>query len=233
MEGILVDILIAAVFIITVGIFTYRGFAKSVMGFLVIIASFIAAKIFGGLVGDFINDTFLFSAVSSALKSLLTTAFEGLGENVDVDAIFREIPEAVRNVMDFVGADIEAIKATITPAIIGSPEDVEIVANSIAGPVASFTADVIGYVGVYIVARIGFGIAAVLLEGMMKLPVLKTLNGFAGFLMGLLAGFLYAWVFAILFRTVMSLLSINYPNLAPFADSAGNYVYSFFTGMKI
>ncbi len=233
MEGIIVDILIIAVFLITVGIYTYRGFAKSVMGFAVIVASFIAAKLLGGVVSDWLYDTFVFEAVSSAVHGLLEEAIGGTIDSIDTEALVELIPESVRNVIEFAGADFESIKQSIAGIDFSTTEGFAAVSDKISAPIASVVSDVAAYVALFIVGFVVFKIVSVVILGIFELPVLKTLNNLAGFLMGLVAGFLFSWGFAIVFRMVVGMLAMKYPELLPFANATDTFVYSFFTGIGI
>ena len=224
MEGILVDILIITVFLITVGVSTHRGFVKSAIGIAVIFCSFVAAKMSGGPVGVWIDGVFLFNVIDNAFASFLQATIGELSGAIDGAALVEKIPEALRNMLDLVGMDISEFINSIG---IVTEENLRDVSESIAHPVSAFVAEVIGYLGVFIIGLIVFKMIGSLVVGIFKLPLLRTLDKALGFLAGSFAGFLLSWGFAFVFRTAMSLLSIQYPELLPFADTEGSYLYDF------
>lgn len=233
MEGFLIDILILAVFLITVGVFTYKGFAKSVMGFAIILASFIFAKLFGGIVGGWIDSSFMFDSVKGAIHSVLVNTIGEAVGSIDGEALFEKIPEAVRNILDLAGADVESLKEAIVSMGSNAGDELAEISAKIAAPISAFISEIIGYVGLFIIGIIGFKLLSYLLIGILELPVLRTLNHFAGMLMGIVAGFLLSWGFAVLFRTVIGMLAIKYPVLVPFSNATDTFIYSFFSGLNV
>ncbi len=231
MEGIFVDILICAVFFITVGVFTYRGFAKSVMGFVVIVASFIVAKAFGPTVGLWLHENVILEPMKDAVESLLARTVGDAVSSIDANAIINSIPEAVVNALSLAGVGLSQIRDAITNTLENGGDTIVSVATHIAEPISLFLSEVVAYLSVFILSFIALRIAAYLIVGIMKLPILRTLNGFLGFLMGTVAGYLLSWGFAVMFRAVMGMLAIKYPALIPFSETAGSEIYAYFIGL--
>jgi uncharacterized membrane protein required for colicin V production len=233
MEGILVDILIISVFLITVGISTYRGFVKSAMGIAVIMCSFIAAKMFGGLIGEWIDGVFMFDTLNGVVSSLLSSALGELAEAVDGEALVGMIPETFKNALELAGADVSALQDSVSSIGVVTESNIKEISATIAQPISAFVSEVIGYLGVFIVGLIVFRLIGSLVVGVFRLPILRTIDRMLGFFVGTFTGFLLAWGFAVVFRTVMGLLAITYPELLPFASVDGTYVYEFFVNFAI
>lgn len=233
MEGILVDILIISIFLITVGISTYRGFVKSAIGVAVILCSFIAAKMFGGLIGEWIDGVFMFDTLNGVVASLLNSTLGELSEAVDGEALVGMIPETFKNALALAGADVSALADSVSSIGVVTESNIMEISATIAHPISAFVSEVIGYLGVFIVGLIVFKIIGSLVVGVFKLPILRTIDRMLGFLVGTFTGFLLAWGFAVVFRAVMGLLSMTYPELLPFASVDSSYVYSFLVNFAI
>ena len=233
MEGILVDILIIAIFLITVGISTYRGFVKSAIGIAVILCSFIAAKMFGGPIGEWIDGVFMFNVIDDAFASFLQATLGELAGSIDTAALVEKIPESFKSIMDLVGADAHELISSVVSIDIITEDNIREVSASMARPISAFVSEVVGYLGVFIVGLVVFKLIGSLVVGIFKLPILRTLDQVLGFVIGSFTGFLLAWGFAVVFRTAMGLLSIQYPELLPFADTSGTYLYDFLVNFSI
>lgn len=233
MEGVLVDILIITVFLITVGVSTYRGFVKSAVGIAVILCSFLAAKIFGGPIGAWIDGVFMFNIMDNALASFLQATLGELSGTIDGAALMEKIPESIRNLLELVGTDSEAFIESLSSIEIITEDNIREVSARIAHPISAFVSEVIGYLGIFIVGLIVFRVIGSLVVGIFKLPLLRTLDRILGFVVGSFAGFLLAWGFAVVFRTAMGLLSIQYPELLPFAATDGTFLYEFLVNFLV
>lgn len=233
MEGILVDILIIAIFLITVGISTSKGFVKSAVGIAVIVCSFVAAKLFGGPVGTWIDGVFLFDVIDNAFASLISATIGELSESVNASAIIEKIPESVTHMIELVGVDMSDFRDSIASFGIVTEENIRELSAKLAHPVSAFVAEIVGYLGVFIVGLIVFKMIGSLVVGIFKLPFLHSIDKFLGFVVGAFAGFLLCWGFAVVFRTAMGLLAIQYPELLPFAVTEGSFLYDYFINFSI
>lgn len=233
MEAILVDILIIAIFLITVGISTSKGFVKSAVGIAVIVCSFVAAKLFGGPVGTWIDGVFLFEIIDNAFASLLSSTVGELSGAVNATVIIQKIPESVRHMIDVVGIDTSEFMDSLVSVGIVTEDNIRELSSKLAHPVSAFVAEIIGYLGVFIVGLIVFKMIGSLVVGIFKLPFLHSIDKFLGFVVGAFAGFLLCWGFAVVFRTAMGLLAIQYPELLPFAVTEGSFLYDYLINFSI
>ncbi len=232
MDGIIIDIVIIAVFLLTVGIYTYRGFAKSVMDFAVLIAAFIVAKIFGGYLADWLNETFVYNAVNGTVHTILVDALGGAIDNIDANAILRSIPESLISVLEFAGTDFDSVSNYILSLDFSASESLMSVAVNISTPISELVSKILAYLILFVGGLIVFKLISVIILAIFKLPVLKTLDKVLGFVMGLVAGLIFSWVFAVVLRLCLSLLAMKYPELDGLAN-AESFIYSFFTGIGI
>lgn len=233
MEIILVDIIIIAVFLITVGISTHRGFVKSAIGVAVILCSFVAAKMFGGVIGEWIDGVFMFDTINGFVATFLRSTLGELSESIDAASLIERVPETIKNAPELAGADVSSLNDYISSVGVITEANIKEVSAKMATPISAFISEVIGYLSVFIVGIIVFKMIGSLVVGIFKLPLLRTLDKILGFLVGTFTGFLLAWGFAVVFRAVMGLLAISHPELLPFASSDGSYVYDFFVNFTI
>ncbi len=232
MEGFVLDFALMAVFFITIGIYTYRGLVKSVMGFLIIIASFIISKLFGALVGILIDDWFLFDAISGLIKAMLVNTIGEGANSIDGAALFESMPASIKAVLEFAGADLNSIGDYMTnlgDSVNGSLVEV---AGKIAAPISAFISELIGYIGLFLVSMIVLKILSPLVIGITELPLIRTLNRFGGFVAGCLIAFIAAWALVEVLNLTMGVLVLRHPEIEPFMNVNNTYIYSFFAGLN-
>ena len=225
-NAIWIDLLILAVFVITVAVYTVRGFAKSVIGFVVMVASLLAASLLGPYLAEMFYDGFMLDVVGKAVCEAITSLYDGVVGSIDGEAIIASLPEAIKNMLSFAGADLEELSAQLMTS-----SGIDNAAETVAGPIAHFISELVAYILVFVLAFIVFKLVSKLVVRIFELPVLRTLNKLAGFLLGLLVGFLICWGIALALRLVFGMLALDDPVFLELADPSGTYLYSFFTSI--
>ena len=228
MQTFLMDAIVVAAFVIIVAIFTYRGLAKSVMGFLVVFASFLVCKFFGGMVGEWIDSALLFNPISSWIRSILENTIGETVGAIDGAGLFEAMPKAVKNILDFAGADMEALESYMMNFEGNVSDGLTQMAGKIAAPISSAIATLLAYIILFALSMIVFKLVATLLLKVFELPVLSAVNRVGGFAVGLVAGFIFCWVGVKLFTVIIGLLALGNPALAEFSNFEETLIFSFF-----
>lgn len=231
MQAFLMDAIIVAAFVITVAIFTYRGLAKSAMGFLVILASFIVCKIFGGPVGNWINTTFIFDGIASSVNALLSNTVGDTVGSINGAELFENIPNAIKNILDFAGADMASIEDYMVNFRGNVEEGLAEMSRTIAAPIASAISTVIAYLILFVGSFIAFKLLSIVLLKVLEIPVLSAINRIGGCILGIVSGFIFCWLGVKIFSLIVGILALKSPELSEFANASDAIIYSFFAGL--
>ncbi|MBE6670173.1 MAG: CvpA family protein [Ruminococcaceae bacterium] len=226
--ALLLDAAVVAVFVLTVAIFTYRGFTKSAMGFIVVVASFILCKMFGGVVGEWLDENFFHDMLYAKVSEILNSTFGEAADAMSADQLFDSMPDTLKNILDMAGADIADIKTHLMNFEGDVSSGIISISEKITTYISTAVCDLLGYVSVFIGSYVVLRILSFFIVKFMELPILHTVNKIGGFLLGIISGCIICWVLCTLFVMIISFLSLTYPALEPFSDISGTYIFSIF-----
>lgn len=223
MEKYIVDGLLVLIFAATVIHFGKQGFAKSVLSAVVSIGAIIVAWMFGKTVGAWLNEVFVSNAIVEMVRSALDKVRDYAVNNMSAEEILAVFPEQLRQILGYVNLDPEGLIQNVMSGV-----DLTEFAQEIGGTVAKAVSNGLGMVITYFAAFVALKLAATLVDGIFHLPVLNSLNGAMGAVLGMAIGFCICFIFANLFHAVMVVLSANNPELSAFIMPEGTVLYSFF-----
>ena len=200
------DLLLLVIVLTTVIRCTTRGFVKSVVHLVSIVAALVVAYSFtpqlaGWLETEVLADR-ITETVADSIRSLAAKGSEGF----DLSRLFADMPADFTALLERFGADPEALAARFGDMSAVNAAAADSMARAIAEPVVSGLANVCAFVALFVGAMLVCTLAGALLGLIVKLPVLRTANRFLGFLLGLLCAALLAWGFAEAAELVMGYL---------------------------
>ena len=191
-----VPILLDAAFLI-VGIslvFAYarRGLIKSVLHFFKTILAFVAAYLFGGKLAQVLCDNWLGGVVRGFIYDKINGVYQSAAESFNADAVIASLPDFLMT---------EEMRANLAAAEGSGEQLVNAMTDSISTPIASLFSNILGYVGVFLIALVVLWIAAGILSTICdKLPIIGTLNTVLGALLGLLIALMVLFAASSLIR---------------------------------
>lgn len=207
------DITIAVILIVFCVIGAKKGFVRTLFNMLGSIGALVLAWLFGGRLAEYLNGRY----IGPFFKKTVTEYFERISagtadsENKIGEFLQQKIDNLPQVVQDFIkgqGVDVEEV----VEAFAGGANLEEATASAIETiytPIASIASGVAGFVllflGVVIAARLLGLIAGALFD----LPVLRTLNGGMGLLLGVVEGALFAFVFVFVISLLFPYLEGN------------------------
>ena len=154
-----------------------RGFLKSVIHFFKTILALTAAYLWGSALGGILRDRFILSPVRNFVYDKLNAAYTGATDGVDATALLNSLPEFLQT---------EEIQQKILSAEGSGEQFVSSAADSIATPVATVFSNILGYIGVFLIALIALWIAAILLNKIIEqVGILDRINTLLGAILGL------------------------------------------------
>lgn len=220
MEKLIVDGLVLLVFVATVIYFGKQGFARTVLTATVSIGAIVVAWIFGKPVGAFLDTAFLQGGIVDMVHAGLEKIAQYAAQNMSASQIMEQFPEYLRQLLGYVNLDAETLVANVLSGV-----DLEALSHQIGEPVSAAVAGGLGIVITYIVAFVALKIAAAMVDGIFHLPILNSLNGLMGAVLGAAIGFCFCLLFANLFHTVAVLLSADHAEMARFILPEGSVLY--------
>lgn len=190
----IIDLILLAFFALIILIYALRGFAKSVWGIIRVGASVVAAFLFGGIVGSWLKDIFIHSAISSATREALVPMVSRLNDSFDLSDLFARLPAEFSGLLERCGADLSGLSETFGKLTSATEEEFNQLSERIAEPLADTVSKCAGYVLTFLIVSILLSIIWVVVDGITKLPVVKSVNRFLGALFGAAAGLIYLWI---------------------------------------
>lgn len=228
-----VDLILIAVFALTVIRSYRRGFVDAVSGLLSVIGAFIAAKMFGFVLQDFLYRSVLNPLVTEAVAAALSDTAASVTTSIaDTFAALSAQADRLAQTAANLGIQIpltELLPDSIADAAAVSTLTEELTvsaAQPIAEKLSEGAAFVILFIAAYVVLRLVFGA----LDIVMRLPILGTINRTAGGLCGVLVGAAYAFLCAQLLSLVLGILVTNGTFPPEIMDGT---VFGYLTGAKL
>ncbi len=160
-------------------IFAYarRGFLKSIIHFFKTILAFVFAYFLGGALAKVLCDNWIGGAVRDFIYNKINGLYQGAGESFDADAVISSLPEFLMT---------EEMQASLAAAEGSGEALVNSMTDAVSMPIASLISNVLGYIGVFVIALIGLWIVAGILDKIVShIPLLGSLNALLGALLGL------------------------------------------------
>ena len=192
------DLAIVAVIIFSAVMGHRRGLVKTVFKCLSLAAAIILAYFFGHAVGDYIKTTPVYETVSVSVSDAVSehfdkTALEGLDSAKKAQQDFEK--SDVGKTLSRLGFDSNDLYEKYETEILDGKNSLkENYAKKLADWIISCLASALGTLIVFIASLLLLKILAKVFEAVFKLPLLKTVNKFGGGILGLILGFVYAFV---------------------------------------
>ncbi|MCQ2426881.1 MAG: CvpA family protein [Clostridia bacterium] len=200
---------------ITVFVYYKRGFLKSVISVVEIIAAGIFAKIFGPIVTGWFNNSVL-ASLKNGVRNVLDKIVENVGTiekpEFNLSKLFEQLPDEFTELIQNTGADLDAISDKFSSMTSATELDLSALSEKIAGPISSTIASVIGFVSAFFVALIVFSIAGALICKLFSLPILRQVDGLLGALLGIIAGIVGMWIFCLIIGVIVEGKLFGEPN---------------------
>lgn len=174
----ILDALFVIIGVSLVLIYANRGFIKSILSFFKTILAFVAAYLLGGKLATLICSKWLGGIVHGFVYDKINGIYQAAADSFNADAVIDSLPDFLMT---------EEMQASLNAAQGSGEQLVESMTNSISAPIASLFSNIIGYVGVFLVALIVLWIVAGILTAICeKIPLIGSINTLLGALIGLL-----------------------------------------------
>ena len=210
-----------------------RGFIKSVMGVCTLIAALFVAYAFTPPLSAVIEEQPFIRSISESITDTIKSLSENDRGSYDLERLFSEMPDAFQQIIDRYDADEEKLSEAVEVQPEADEREVNLLSDLIADPVAKAIAGVLAFLGLFVAAVVVLKLFTWMLDLIFQLPVLKTANSMLGFLFGVLAALLWAWVLSSLAVTLSDAMASISPELFPEDLVEHTILIKFFSSFRL
>lgn len=192
------DLSIVIIFIIFISIGVRRGLIRSVISLCGKVVSLIVAFIFSENFGVYIDENYVHAPLRQWLVDELSPTAENITAsitNLDLESLFRDMPDFFLNVVDFLGVDINSVSATYEAIAQQNIEQAKsAVIDVMVSPLSAMISRVIAFALIFLICCIAVSVLWWLSDFIVNMPIIRQLDKVGGVVFGILNSFLIAFV---------------------------------------
>ncbi|MDY5940039.1 MAG: CvpA family protein [Eubacteriales bacterium] len=230
--GLLIDIIFALTAIIIIVVSTRRGFIRNIMRIVSFVLSIIIAATFCKTVAGIISSRWLDAKVSGIVgEQIASLSQKEGGESYDLERLFDTEQSDFMKLLQRFGADVDQIAEDYGAITAGTEETVRELSERISHSITDVLSRVLAFLGLFLASILVLSLISWLLGLVARLPVLKQLNGFLGFLCGVIlaAGFLF--VFSTVGLYLFEQLHAVFPDSIPESIAEDSFALKHFSSI--
>lgn len=190
------DLLLLVILTISVIRCTVRGFVKSIVQLVSVAVSLFAAWHFTAPVALWLEEKVFSERITERVAETVRGLAAKGNELFDLTRLFEDMPADFTALLTRYGADADTLAASYGTLGEVSAETADKMAHTIAEPVVTGLANVCGFILVFVAAMLACGLIGLVLDLIVKLPVLRSANRLLGFLLGVVCALVMGWLFA-------------------------------------
>ncbi len=200
------DIIIIAVFFITVIVSYKKGFFRSLFDLIGTLISVFAARVLSASLAPQGFEMFIKEPARATLANTLGAA--GTTDyGAQVESAISSIPDSFSGIMNLIGIDKQAILDKVSASELAQGNLVDNIMESIVTPVGTAIIQFVLFVILAVVFTLALKIVVRLLDFIIKkLPVVKSVNKGLGIVIGVLRGLITVIIVSMLIGTVVSFI---------------------------
>ena len=192
------DLAIVIIFVMCISMGVNRGFIRSVIGLFGKVISLIVAFIFSENLGVYIDKTYVHAPLRQWLVNELSPTADNVTANIadlDLESLFRDLPDFFTNIADFLGFDAQKLSAQYETIAQQSVEQAKAaVIDAMITPLSLIVSRVIAFALIFVICCIAIAILWWLSDLIINVPIIRQLDRLGGVVFGILNSFLVAFV---------------------------------------
>ena len=207
--SLLIDVIVIAAFAGCLIKGIKKGFIKSIIGIVIVIAAIFGSIHFSPALASSMNDKFVRVSVISVAKDSIP--------KVDTDTLVNDMPSAFKKVLDRFGTSPEDIRAMFENSDPNETDEAkrERIAEKMGAPLAKAISKALAFLIVFALIYVILLVASVIICAIVKLPVLKAADKLLGAVLGGISGLALAWGISIAICALLPHLSVLYGGIIP------------------
>lgn len=201
--GIIIDIIAVLIIVIAAIVAYVKGFVKTFFGFVSSILAIVLACMFCGTLSTYIKDN---TEIDDFIKDSIISINELNNDKVEDDENSNEKSDTLA----------DTIPNTLND-LIGLDELKEEATTTIVNKICDIAINILSWLIIYAIVRIVLMLLMVVFDGIMSLPILKTVNNLAGLILGAIMG-----IFRVYFVLAIVYFISNIANISGFVEVINN-----------
>ena len=198
MQAIL-DILIVVIFLSLTIMGWKRGLFKTVMSFASYIIAFIAANMFGPRLSAYISESYLAQSIQDGILKRFASILAKPVESMDINVLLKDKPSEFVQILKDFGFSPEDVSSMVAKKGEEAGAAVnEYVAQNVAAPVVDALSGAIAFAAIFLGALIVLRLITFIVDKIVRLPVLNTINRVFGLILGIISGALLCYIFVVI-----------------------------------
>ncbi len=193
-----IDILLLVAFFGMIAVGAAKGFVKSVLGMVAMIAAFAIAYQLSAVLAPVVYDRFISQRVYETIQEKLVDASGAGAAARQVTAVFASIPDSVLNMADSIGVNTGDIVQKVNALDNQGANIAAELEQSVAAPIITAVVHSILFVIVLALAYILLMVVVKIIDKAFKLPLLKTANNLLGGLLGAVKGVILVFLLCVI-----------------------------------
>lgn len=211
-----IDLIIIVIFLVALIIGWKKGFVSAVMRIVSTVGAVVIAWLAYNPVSEFLYDKIFLGGVTNYIRSVFDRDIAST--NASLSNLFSELPEFFTNFLNRFSTKEKAVQYFSENAQATSND----LTSFMARPIAQTISKVVAIIALFFISLIVLKLLSKLIENVVKLPLLNSVNHILGLVLGAAVGFAIVWVVAIAFHAALPQLASLYPKVfkdSTFADT--------------
>jgi uncharacterized membrane protein required for colicin V production len=230
--SLLLDILVIAVFAFSLYTGIKKGFIRSIMGIVVAVLAVIGAVKMSPPMANYLHDKYIDKLVAEQVAGSLDELIADV-ESIDLKKLFEDKPQAFTDILDTFGVDFDELKSYYEKDLGGRDDSEEAVSQYIAEPLAMTLSRAAAFAILFFGILLILTVAVLLIDLVVKLPILNGANKFLGAVFGAAMGLATAWGLSMVFCALMPHLAVIYEGVVPTSVIENTVVVKFLGSLDI
>ncbi len=201
------DFIIVLVFVLCIITGVKRGFIRSVMGIVIVVAAIIGSIKFTPKVAEYLNKNYITPGITSKVEKSIDSVVNGV-ESVDLKKLFSEKSQALTDILEKFGVEFDDARDYYEKEAEKSDDPEKKIAGFIAKPLADTVSKAAAFALLFIAISAVLGIILIIVDLLANIPILKEINKSLGLIFGLIKGALYSWGLSLIFCSLLPNLSV-------------------------
>ena len=229
--SLILDIIIILVMVASV-VYGYKnGFFQSVMSLISGFVSGIVAYTFSPALGAWLNEKFFLSAISKGIAETFASAAKtttGVAGEIAYDINKMLDNPQIGSILERFGVEAGSIEELAAPSSNVGMDVIDSVAVKVATPVSGAVSSVCAFLLLFVGASLILKVFTIIMAGVFKLPVLKTMDKGLGLVAGVATALFFGWILSVAIEIALPPLTTIAPDVFTASTFDNTIIIKFF-----
>lgn len=229
--NIILDILVAAIFIFTVISGYRKGFLRTVLNLCGGIICLVVTMTLSPTVGNYINENYMAPTFEKAVTDKMVELAPTEQNNLNIDKLIEEVPNEFVKILESFNINLDDFKEQFELFKKESAENTTRAAvEYVAKPISQTLSYILAFVLLLVASMLVLSILKFLLDKVVKLPFLRTANRFLGIIAGILFALLWIYILSMIVEITLPYLKNTSTPLLSQTEPYSTLIFRYFYG---